>query len=168
MKKVEDKLLNYISQLTDEEIAEQLQNIFQWAQKYQQMLEAEQKARTHKKYSDATDSETSYLADDNEETDTQSDPGFSIDYYYVQAIQEKLRRMSEDEIQASLDDLKKLNTTSFSDEERELLAYEIDACELYLHDIRQDVEENRICPQCGNILPQNARFCTKCGTKIEN
>ncbi len=76
--------------------------------------------------------------------------------------------MSENDIQSSLDRLKGIEVSHLTDEEKELLKFEIDACELYLHDIRHDAEENQLCPQCGNLLPLNARFCTKCGTKITN
>ena len=63
--------------------------------------------------------------------------------------------------------LRGLNITPLSDEERELLEYEIDACELYLHDTRYDAEENQICPQCGNILPVRTRFAPNVGQKLK-
>ncbi len=51
MQDIKDKLAEFVSQLTDEEIEEQLENIFQWAQIYQNMLEKEQKTRSHMEYS---------------------------------------------------------------------------------------------------------------------
>lgn len=168
MQKIKDKLSEFVAHLSDEEIEEQLENIFQWAQVYQNLLEREQKTRKSKVHLESNGSDSLFDKYDSydEIITTQPDSSTGIDYYYIQALQEKLQKMSEDEIQEGLNKLKRINMGDLNDEEREMLEYEIEACELYLHDIRHDAEENKICPMCGNILPQYARFCAKCGSKI--
>lgn len=162
MMDIKDKFVDFISHLSDEEIDEQLNNIFQWAQMYQSLLENEKKVR------DSRDSEDIYDSGDVSDDIITPQPYMSsgIDYYYIQAFQEKLRHTAEKDIQESLDKLKRINLDELNDEERELLEYEIDACELYLHDIRKDAEENQLCTKCGCILPLNAKFCIKCGAKV--
>lgn len=167
---MKDKLENFVTHLSDDEIAEQLENIFQWAQYYQNFLEREQKTRKSKVYMESNESDELFGNDDTYEEilTTQPNSSTGIDYYYIQTLQEKLRNMSEDEIQEGLDNLNRIDLDDLNDEERERLKYEIDACELYLHDIRHDADDNQMCSMCGNILSQNARFCTKCGAKITN
>ena len=131
MQDIKDKLAEFVSQLTDEEIEEQLENIFQWAQIYQNMLEKEQKTRSHMEYSSGFVTAEPDVLEDYQETGSRTGMKPDVDYYYAQAIQEKLSRMSENDIQSSLDRLKGIEVSHLTDEEKELLKFEIDACELY-------------------------------------
>lgn len=184
---MKNKLKHFISNLTDDEIDEQLKDIFGWAKIYQKLLEDERYNRfntsvlfnTSESMSPNYDNSYNendkllynqeYIEFENQiENGTETDTDTILDYYLVEAIQEKVSCFSVEETQEKIIELKNLNTNSFSKKELAQLNFEIDCLELHYFELAGTTNEGKMkCPNCECELEENAKFCGKCGAKID-
>ena len=166
------KLMNFVLQLSDVEIEEQLENIFEWAKIYKDLLEKEKQRR--QQYSTRDSSvEQSYnfncdYEENAEEFDVDEDFEVSetIDYNLAQMINAKISLLSAEETESRLSKLQTVPLADLSGIEKAQLLYEIEACELHLYELVGPDSDEFICPSCGIVLEEGARFCGKCGYRI--
>ena len=170
---LKEKLKNFVAQLSDDEIDEQIENILEWAKIYKDLLQDE-KQRRQRHLSSHFPVEQTYKIDcarEYEETveelgfDADFDLSETIDYNLAQIIQQKTARLSIEETEKRLDKLKSISDTDLSDIEKTQLLYEIETCELHLYELT-GVSEDVDCPSCGANLEDGAKFCSNCGLKL--
>lgn len=173
---LEYKFREFVSDLSDEEITNQLNDILEWAKVYKRALEDEKRKRLRNGLGSIAlqetkiDYQSNYSEDDFYETMTDQDSdsledSFALDYYTIQAINRKVESMNEEELETNLSRLKSISKDDLTVEQAAQLQFEIEACELHLISIK-GTNEGVICPLCGKELPYGAAFCTKCGAKL--
>lgn len=168
-----NKLKQFISDMTDDEIDEQLKDIFGWAKIYQKLLEDERYYRLILHDNDSFNEDDrllnnqEYIEFENE-AETETDTDTILDYYLVETIQEKVSCFSAEETKEKIKELNNLKTNGFSKKKLAQLYFEIDCLELHYFELVGTTSEGKmICPNCGCELELNEKFCGKCGTKIE-
>ncbi len=171
------KFKAFVSQLSDDEINEQLENIFEWAKLYKDLLEEEKRKRRNSPIGSVyigklgfDDYEPDFDEFEDEENveeyvEEYVELSQTIDFNLAQVIHQKVSLLSEDETKERLAKLKSVYTGNLSNEEKAQLLYEIEECELHLFDFTED-NENIVCSRCGNVIDENAKFCGVCGNKI--
>ena len=182
-----NKLKQFISDMTDDEIDEQLKDIFGWAKIYQKLLEDERYYRfntsavfntsesAYPNYNDSFNGDDrllnnqEYIEFETEtETEAETDTDTILDYYLIETIQEKVSCFSAEETKEKIKELNNLKTNGFSKKELAQLYFEIDCLELHYFELVGTVSEGKmICPNCGCEPELNAKFCGKCGVKIK-
>ncbi|MGN0462385.1 MAG: hypothetical protein ACI4HZ_08070 [Ruminococcus sp.] len=178
-----NKMKGFISSLTDQEIADQLKDIFDWAKVYKELLEEEQEHRHNNRNSNfnisltsSEESESTYEDTDDyydfdpEEFDSEDFDSvqLAVDFKLAQFIQQKVAGFSAEETKEQLDKLNQISTDNFSPLEIAQLQYEIEVCELHLFELTGKTPDGvSICPYCKGELESNAKFCGKCGASIE-
>lgn len=178
-----NKMKGFISSLTDQEIADQLKDIFDWAKVYKELLEEEQEYRHNNRNSNFNIPLTSYEESESTFEDTDDyydfDPEefdsedfdsvqLAVDFKLAQFIQQKVAGFSAEETKEQLDKLNQISTDDFSPLEIAQLQYEIEVCELHLFELTGKTQDGvSICPYCKGELEPNAKFCGKCGASIE-
>lgn len=163
----------FISTLSDNEIDEQLSDIFGWAKEYQDLLEKERCKRRDKRFSTASDgsvpSENDLLLNDIEMSNEYAftDAETSVDFYVTEQIQSRISGLSADETKERLTKLQTLAQGYLSAQEKAEIQFEIDTCEIHYFDLTGcTIDGANICPNCGDELEDGAAFCGKCGTKL--
>lgn len=171
------KTERFVASLTDREIDAQLNDIFEWAKVYKEILEKEKRRRkNNKRFSDMrlteNDAEDRKLYD--EEIDEGSyrtgsffDESPAIDYNLSQMIYRKVSSYSAEKTKEQLEKLKQLPTGHLSPEDTDELQFEIDTLELHLFELTGEAADSFVCPFCGAPLEQNAVFCGKCGKDVK-
>lgn len=179
-----NKMKGFISSLTDQEIADQLKDIFDWAKVYKELLEEEQEYRHNNRNSSLTsykepqfayEDTDNYYDFESEEFDSEEfDSGefdseeLAVDFEIAQFIQQKVAGFSAEETKEQLDKLNQISTDDFSPLEIAQLQYEIEVCELHLFELTGKTPDGvYICQYCKAELEPNAKFCGKCGASIE-
>lgn len=164
--------MNFVFQLSDVEIEEQIENIFEWAKIYKDLLEEEKQRRQQCSVRNSS-VEQAYnfncdYEENTEEVDINADFELSetIDYNLAQMINTKISLLSADETENRLIKLCAISLDDLSDAEKAQLLYEIEACELHLYELVGPDSDEFICPSCGIVLEEGARFCGKCGYRI--
>lgn len=169
---MKSKIKEFIISLSDLEIEEQLENIFEWAKIYKDLLEEEKQRR--QQYSTRDSSiEQSYnfncdYEENAEEFDVDEDFEVSetMDYNLAQMINAKISLLSAEKTEERLSKLQIVPLDDLSDEEKAQLSYEIEVCELHLFELVGMDRDEFVSPSCGIALEEGARFCGKCGYKI--
>lgn len=168
------KLERFVASLTDQEINAQINDIFDWARVYKELLETEQAHRRSNNNINQRSSPTRYNepitnygeCDDgfNYEIIDEELTGMSVDYDLIQVINRKISGLSVEKTREQLDRLKQIPTYNLSPSEMSQLQYEIEVCELHLLELIGETEDDScFCSCCGSELESNAKFCGKCG-----
>lgn len=147
-----NKMREMLSELSDDEITIQIENVVKWAERYKGLLVDELLHRgqgvqdVHDEgavlYDEHTDEEDSFYTDD--ELDEDEFPAEivvdeTIDYNLAQMIQQKVAAFSVAETEEALQKLRSIPEYSLSAEELAQLHYEIDTCELHLFELTGNI-----------------------------
>ncbi|MCD7784757.1 MAG: zinc ribbon domain-containing protein [Oscillospiraceae bacterium] len=176
-----NKTRKYIESLTDEEIMDQLADMFEWMNTYKGLLIEEMRKRrgvtpqsqwsyqpspvqSYYSSDDEDDEDDSYEEDDGVlEIDSDDEDGIEIDFQVAQSVHQKVAGMSEYETKENLEKLRHISKSGLTPEEIALLHYEIEQCELHLYELEGRFDEKELCPNCGNEVEPGAKFCRECG-----
>ena len=175
-KKMDNKIKVYISSLSDEEIEEQLSDIFDWVKEYQSALKAEQLDRivrkremTYSNFSSATSNSSISCEFENGLNADYSPTDETLDYLTATAIQNKVIEFSLEKTQESLERLKGISEFTLSFKEKAQLRFEIETCELHLSELihKGSLSDSQTCPICGNRITEDDAFCAVCGSRLQ-
>lgn len=163
------KLERFVASLTDQEIDNQLEDIFEFAKVYKTLLEKEKADRQMRKIlPDSKDIQNDYHEyEEHEEVYEYEDDEPDIDYELAQAVLEKVSALSCDETRDRLERLRNISSDALSSEELAILQYDMEVCELHLLELTgKTADGTKICPVCSSELDTDARFCGNCGSAV--
>lgn len=162
-----DKLRQFVASLSDDEIESQLDEIFEWAKVYKELLEEELDRRQSSEDYGCFSFVPSETKDDEFEPvfDSTSE-STAVDYELAEKSRQAVSCYSEQETRVQLDRLKQISSQNLSPKEAALLQYQIELCELRIFELTGKAADN-LCPACGQELEIGARFCGKCGAAIK-
>lgn len=168
---MDEKTLNYIKILSNDEIKEQLKDFLLWAREYEQALKKELEERqTNVMSTQIYNANQIGHLDNEDETLLDSRDTFndSIDYEIATMICEKVSHFDRQKTIDKINELKEKSREKLSLNEMSLIQFEVRECEQHLQEIsfKDAISKDNLCSVCGNKLDNGSFFCGKCGNRV--